>query len=113
MKKQKQIANEKRFEAQNELERQRKLMNDKEKIILRLKAEEDHRDIKEAQQARDAEKQNLLRLNRKQNTPKLGKLDLLEAHKTLVDKSNERVTYLLNYPNTTKSYFNNFIKLIV
>ena len=91
LKKQKQIANEKRFEAQNELERQRMLMKDKEKIILRLKAEEDHRDIKETQQARDAMKQNLLRLNRKQKTPKLGKLDLLEAHKTLVDKSNERI----------------------
>ena len=34
----------------------------------------------------------MLRLNRKQQkTPKLGKLDLLDAHKTLVDKSNERI----------------------
>ena len=95
LKKQKQIANEKRFEAQKELERQRQLMDDKEQIILRLKAEEDLRDIKVTQQARDDKKQNLekalLRLNRKQKRPKLGKLDLLEAHKTLVDKSNERI----------------------
>ena len=95
LKKQKQIANEKRFEAQKELERQKQLMSDKEKIILRLKAEEDLKEIKETKEARDAEKQNLgkalLRLNRKQKTPKLGKLDLLEAHKSLVDKSNERI----------------------
>ena len=95
LKKQKQIANEKRFEAQKELERQKQLMSDKKKIILRLKAEEDLKEIKETKRARDAEKQNLqkalLRLNRKQKTPKLGKLDLLEAHKSLVDKSNERI----------------------
>ena len=70
-------------------------MDDKEQIILRLKAEEDLRDIKVTQQARDDKKQNLenalLRLNRKQKRPKLGKFDLLEAHKTLVDKSNERI----------------------
>lgn len=94
LKKQKQIANEKRFEAQKELERQKQLMINKEKMILRLKAEEDLKDIKESKEARDAEKQNLekalLRL-RKQKTPKPGKLDLLEAHKSLVDKSNARI----------------------
>ena len=93
LKKQKQIANEKRFEAQKELDRQKQLMINKEKMILRLKAEEDLKDIKESKD-RDAEKQNLekalLRL-RKQKTPKLGKVDLLEAHKSLVDKSNERI----------------------
>ena len=96
LKKQKQIANEKRFEAQKELERQKQLMINKEKIILRLKAEEDLKDIKESKEARDAEEQNLERLRlrlrkQKQKTPKHGKLDLLEAHKSLVDKSNERI----------------------
>ena len=92
LKKQKQIANEKRLDAQKELARQKELMRNKEKLILRMKAEEDLNEIKKAKEARDSKKEKtLIRLNRKQKTQKLGKLDLLEAHKSLVDKSNERI----------------------
>ena len=45
LKKQKQIANEKRLDAQKELQRQKQLMKEKEQMILKLKAEEDLRDL--------------------------------------------------------------------
>ena len=92
LKKQKQVANEKRIEAQKEIERQKQLMRDKEQLIIRLKAEEDLKEIKDTEVGNDDRERSLLRLNlRKQKTQKLGKLDLLEAHKSLVDQSNERI----------------------
>ena len=92
LKKQKQVANEKRIEAQKEIERQKQLMRDKEQLIIRLKAEEDLKGIKDTEIGNDDRERSLLRLNlRKQKTQKLGKLDLLEAHKSLVDQSNERI----------------------
>ena len=92
LKKQKQVANEKRIEAQKEIERQKQLMRDKEQLIIRLKAEEDLKGIKDTEVGNDDRERSLLKLNlRKQKTQKLGKLDLLEAHKSLVDQSNERI----------------------
>ena len=92
LKKQKQVANEKRIEAQKEIERQKQLMRDKEQLIIRLKAEEDLKGIKDTEIGNDDRERSLLRLNlRKQKTQTLGKLDLLEAHKSLVDQSNERI----------------------
>ena len=46
LKKQKQIANEKRLDAQKELQRQKQIMKEKENLILQMKAEEDLKQIK-------------------------------------------------------------------
>ena len=46
LKKQKQIANEKRLDAQKEIQRQKQLMKEKEELILKLKSEEDLKDLK-------------------------------------------------------------------
>ena len=45
LKKQKSVASQKRLEAQRELERQKQLMREKEELIIKLKEEEDKRDI--------------------------------------------------------------------
>ena len=45
LKKQKSVASEKRLEAQRELERQKQLMREKEELIIKLKEEEDKREI--------------------------------------------------------------------
>ena len=102
LKKQKQIADEKREDARQELERQKNIMREKEKLILRMKAEEDARDIPEEETDEDDEivkKKNekirklvvLSQLLKQGSTGKLGKLKLTEAHKSLVDASNERI----------------------
>merc|ERR1719422_1767916 len=95
LKKQKQIANEKRLDAQKELQRQKQLMKEKEQMILKLKAEEDLRDLQlekdRGKGSTEKTKQLLLLGQLKKNNPKLGKLQLLEAHKSLVDQSNERI----------------------
>ena len=93
LKKQKQIAAEKRFEAQREIQRQKQLMKEREELIIELKAQEDKQVIQsEIQESKKENNRKLLILNklRKQN-PQLGKLQLLEAHKSLVDQSNDRI----------------------
>lgn len=45
LKKQKGVASEKRLEAQRELERQKSVMREKEELIIKLKEEEDRREI--------------------------------------------------------------------
>ena len=45
LKKQKSVASEKRLEAQRELERQKQVMREKEELIIKLKEEEDKREI--------------------------------------------------------------------
>merc|ERR1712012_56701 len=102
MGKQKQIADEKREDARQELERQKNIMREKEKLILRMKAEEDARDIPAEETDDDDEivkKKNekirklvvLSQLLKQGSGGKLGKLKLTEAHKSLVDASNERI----------------------
>jgi len=93
LKQQKQIADEKRRLAQIELERQKKLMNEREEMIQKHKSEEESKFREREERMRKKQKtQNILLLNQSSKNGQVAeKAKLLEAHKLLVDQSNERI----------------------
>ena len=95
LKQQKEIADEKRRLAQQELERQKKLMKEKEELILKMKRDEELK-LKEKERREQIKNkqtsQKLQLLTASKNNPEVAaKVKLLEAHKLLVDQSNERI----------------------
>ena len=93
LKRQKQIADEKRRLALVELERQKNLMAEKEQLIFRLKKEKEIDQRKKEGNLRQKQRlqQNLPKSERSQNEQISQKAKMLEAHKLLVDKSNDRI----------------------
>ena len=94
LKQQKEIADEKRALAQRELERQKKLMKEKEELIVRMKEKEESKlqQKEERTKSQRQQTQKLFLLNpSNQNKQVEAKAQMLEAHKLLVDKSNERI----------------------
>ena len=94
LKQQKEIADEKRRLAQKELERQKKLMEEKEQLILRMKEEEEsnQQEREERKKKQRQQAQKLILLNPSNENKQVAvKAQLLEAHKLLVDRSNERI----------------------
>lgn len=85
LEKQKQVAEEKRKNAGAELQRQMEVMASREKMIFNIRQQE-----KDKEREREQQK-------RKQSRPEsreeeiFGKSEMLEAHKLLVDKSNQRI----------------------
>ena len=92
LEKQKQVAEEKRKNAGAELQRQMEVMASREKLILKLRNQEKDRD-----RQRGREQPNMNRQQSGEVKPvsrleeKFDKADMLEAHKLLVDKSNQRI----------------------
>ena len=87
LEKQKQVAEEKRKNAGAELQRQMEVMASREKLIFNIRQQE-----KEREREKEREQKN-----RQQSRPVsreeeiFGKSEMLEAHKLLVDKSNQRI----------------------
>ena len=77
LKTQKAAAEKKRGESLRELERQKKLMESRERWISKIRKEEESRERTRSQLPRDKEV--------------LGKADMLDAHRLLVDRSNRRI----------------------
>ena len=83
LEKQKQVAAEKRKNAGAELQRQMEVMASREKVILNMRNQEKAREREQQtrQQSRPVSREEEI----------FGKSDILEAHKLLVDKSNQRI----------------------
>ena len=83
--KQKEVAERKRSEALRELERQKELMESRERLLSNIRKVEQS---KERLTAPARERESVPQLSREKEV--LGKADMLEAHKLLVDRSNQR-----------------------
>ena len=86
LEKQKQVAQEKRKNASAELQRQMEVMASREKFILNIRNQEKER---ERHREREEERRQSRPVSREEEI--FGKADMLEAHKLLVDKSNQRI----------------------
>ena len=84
--KQKEVAERKRSEALRELERQKELMESRERLVSNIRKVEQS---KERLTAPAREKESVPQLSREKEV--LDKADMLEAHKLLVDRSNQRI----------------------
>ena len=84
--KQKEVAERKRSEALRELERQKELMESRERLLSNIRKVEQS---KERLSAPARERESVPQLSREKEV--LGKADMLEAHKLLVDRSNQRI----------------------
>ena len=84
--KQKEVAERKRSEAFRELERQKELMESRERLLSNIRKVEQS---KERLTAPARERESVPQLSREKEV--LGKADMLEAHKLLVDRSNQRI----------------------
>lgn len=85
LKTQKAAAEKKRGESLRELERQKKLMESRERWISKIRKEEESRERAQQKQQRKSGTQ----LSREKEM--FGKADMLEAHRLLVDRSNQRI----------------------
>ena len=84
--KQKEVAERKRSEALRELERQKELMESRERLLSNIRKVEQS---KERLTAPARERESVPQLSREKEV--LDKADMLEAHKLLVDRSNQRI----------------------
>ena len=84
--KQKEVAERKRSEALRELERQKELMESRERLLSNIRKVEQS---KERLTAPARERESVPQLSREKEV--IGKADMLEAHKLLVDRSNQRI----------------------
>ena len=87
--KQKQVAQEKRKNADAELQRQMEVMASREKLIVQIRNQEKERDREREREREEHSRQPSPPVPREEDM--LGQADMLEAHKLLVDKSNQRI----------------------